>query len=178
MRQMMFDRLRRSMLSVTCLMALGATTSWSQSAEISYDCEKLPQSTNGVRYSIDSRHYSSGSSASLELSVSLAPEKFNQEDLARLACKLQREFAKENVINVLLFDDKRAAKSLALYLTDQRNHGIYLWHLRGRYEFDRGKSLNYVEYVEPDVKDELLALERVRILIRSAAAPPVRLNNK
>jgi hypothetical protein len=82
-----------------------------------------------------------------------------------LACKLAGEFTNEKAIHALIFDDKRAARRLALGFTDQRHYGTYLWHLRGRYVLDRDKREEFIEFLFPEVKDELLSVKRYKIWI-------------
>lgn len=83
--------------------------------------------------------------------------------MIRLACKLASDYSNESTVHALLFDDKNAARNLALQAMDQKNHGLYLWHVKGRYELDRAKKTQFVEFLEPTVEDELLSLRRVKI---------------
>ncbi|MGH9745302.1 MAG: hypothetical protein ACRD59_04235 [Candidatus Acidiferrales bacterium] len=147
------------------LVIVAASASRAQTTEVTRDCASVPQQDHALRYSIEGRNHSTD----LSLEISLTPAMFNEPDLVRLSCQLQKEFPKENVIHALIFDDKQAARNLALYHTDQPNHAIYLWHVRARYELDRGKGSQYVEFLYPEAQDDLIILKRIKIRIPLSA---------
>lgn len=85
--------------------------------------------------------------------------------MTRLACQLGSQFPKHSRIDALIFDDPGAARSLAVGMTDQRDYGTYLWHLRGHYVLDMEQSEQYIEFVIPDLQDNLLTLKRVKVTL-------------
>lgn len=117
------------------------------------------------RYSIEDHRYAPTQPAVLLLRVSVPTEALNGVSMTRLACHLASEFKGESRINGLIFDDKKAARSLALGMTDQAHYGTYLWHLKGHYVLDRQKGQQYIEFLTPQLKDQLLTLKRVRVSI-------------
>lgn len=120
------------------------------------------------RYSIESREYSQLRPAILELRVSASAEAFNSGSMTRLACQLASEFKGENRVDALIFDNRKAARSLAPGFSDQRHYGTYLWHLKGHYVLDRQKGEEYIEFVIPNLQDDLLTLRRVKVWIDMA----------
>ncbi len=123
------------------------------------DFEPLP------RYAIEVQDYDASKPPALDLRISVPTEAFSGTAMTRLACKLAADFPREHAIHALIFDDKKAARRLALLCEDQRHHGAYLWHLRARYELDRDKKLQFIEFLFPEVQDGLLNLRRVKIWI-------------
>src|SRR5437773_727864 len=122
------------------------------------DYEPLP------RYSIERREHYAGKRPTLLLRISMPTEAFNGTGVARLACKLSIDFPKEDAIEALIFDDKKAARSLSPFWTaDQPHYGTYLWHLKGHYILDREKKQEFVEFLIPVVQDNLLGVKRYRI---------------
>jgi hypothetical protein len=158
------------------LIALGALPSHAQVEELHKNCGALSQPGHYPDYeptpvySIERRDYTATKPQVLVLQISIPTEAFGGAAIIRLACKLVSDFQQENVVKALIFDDKKAARNLALGVTDQTHRGAYLWHLKGRFELDREKGLQFVEFVVPEVKDEMLNLKRIRISVSSATA--------
>ena len=101
----------------------------------------------------------------LELYVATHPIATEGSAVIRIACKLSQRFPQERAINAWIFDDKTAARSVALAATDQERHGEYLWHLRAYYERDRARGTEYVEYLVPIYQNELFTVLRQKILL-------------
>jgi hypothetical protein len=88
-------------------------------------------------------------------------------DTVLWACKIATDYKNENAIEALLFDDYDSSKKLALYFTDQDNHGRYIFHLRGRYKFDRDKGIRFVEMLVPEAsQDGFVEVRRYKINIK------------
>jgi len=87
----------------------------------------------------------------------------SERDVTLVGCSLAHAYPKVLHIHALLFDDVRSAKNLALYATDQTNHGEYLWHLRGKCEIDRSNSEQYVEFLFPEAEDGMMVPVRMRV---------------
>ena len=100
---------------------------------------------------------------SLLLGISVSPDAINGGSLTRLACKLGSDFAAQKRVEAYIFDDEKAARNLAIYYTEQRGYGVYLWHFKGHYVLDRYENVEFVEFVFPTVKDGLLGVRRVKI---------------
>jgi hypothetical protein len=83
-------------------------------------------------------------------------EDFSGDKLVNLACKLRVDFAREAIVDALVFDDKQAAKHLALGWEHQKNYIVYLWHLRAHYFRDREKGVEYIEFLFPELEDVVL----------------------
>jgi hypothetical protein len=132
------------------------------------NCAAIAQLGRAPHYSIERREYAGAKPTTLILQISVPTEAFNWAEMIQLACKLISDFPKENAVHALLFDDRKAARSLALYHTDQSHQGTYLWHLRARFELDREKNEQFIEFLNPEVKDGLLSVKRTRIWISSA----------
>ena len=158
--------------TLSCLLLIVAVAiqpSAGQATEYHRDCHSLSQPRHSPdyeglpEYSIQRRDYTAGTPRALDLQISIPTDGFGGASIIRLACKLASDFSNESIVHALLFDDKSAARNLALYAGDHKNHGLYLWHVKGRYELDRAKKMQFVEFVEPTVDDELLSLRRVKI---------------
>lgn len=119
-------------------------------------------------YSIQRHQYTVEKPPVLYLQISIRTEASGGAAVVRLGCKLASDFPKEKAIHALIFDDKKAARNLALGFTDERHYGTYLWHLRARYELDREKKRHFIEFLFPEVQDELLSLRRFRIRLSLA----------
>ncbi len=115
------------------------------------------------KYSVQKRDVAGDNKKGLFLDIAVEPNSINELNLAEIACRLPSDFKKWDALNVSFFDDVEAAKNLALYFTDQPNHGTYLWHLRARLVFDRTKNSMFFEFLIPDVQDELLAVQRIKV---------------
>jgi hypothetical protein len=145
--------------------------------EVHKDCLKLSEPGHypdyeALRdYSIERRQYDVSRPRVLLLRVSTSSEAFGGASIVRLGCKLASDFPKETGIQALIFDDKKAARSLALHFTDQTNYGTYLWHLRARFELNRGTRQAFIEYLIPDLQDELLSPKRIRISLSLGGVP-------
>lgn len=160
---------------IFCLCSTAATTSPGNTQDLEFrkNCSSLsapghyPDYKPVPRYSIEDRKYAPSDPATLVLRVSVPTKALNSGSMTRLACQLASEFKAENHIDALIFDDRKAARSLAPGFTDQRDYGIYLWHLKGHYLLDRQNGQQYIEFVIPDLKDRLLTLRRVRVWIET-----------
>jgi hypothetical protein len=152
-------------LSFLVLMMSVALPSNAQLDENHQDCASPTFSIHAPKYSIERHDHDAAKPPAMDLQISTPTEAFNEAEMVGLACKLAADFPKENVIHALIFDDRRAAERLLLYFTDQRDHGTYLWHLRARYELDRAKKRQFIEFLLPEVKDELLSVKRYRVWI-------------
>lgn len=124
------------------------------------DYEPLP------KYSIERHEQGSTTPPTLLLRIVVPTEALNGTSMTRIACKLAADLSAEHNIEALIFDDREAAKRFAPGFTDQRHHGKYLWHFKGRYTRNRNKDQNVVEFVIPELKDGLLGVQKVRITIR------------
>lgn len=158
------------------ILFLGSATAISspanaQSIEVRKNCLSLsapghyPDYEPMPRYSIERREYSRLRPVILELRISISTEAFDSGSMTRLACQLTSEFKGENHIDALIFDDRKAALSLAPEFRDQRHYGLYLWHLKGHYVLDEQKGEDYIEFVIPNFRDQLLSLRRVKVWI-------------
>jgi hypothetical protein len=140
-----------------------------QVQEIHKDCVTLsapghyPDYGPMLRYSVQRREFASDKTLALQISVS--PADYGQTALIRLACKLGADNVASGKVDALIFDDKKAARNLAAGFTDQRNNAIYLWHLRAHYALDRGAQTEYIEFVEPVFKENLLTLRKLKIIL-------------
>ena len=132
---------------------------------------KYPDYEPMPKYSVQRREPESPPRTGLLLSISVPPDAINSGPLTRLACKLGSDFATQNRVDAYIFDDEKAARNLAIYYTEQRGHGVYLWHFKARYTLDRNGGMEFIEYVSPTLEDGLLSLKRVKIwLSRSPTA--------
>lgn len=164
------------MLAACCSIVLGMLTrsGISQTVQREKNCTSLsapghyPDYESLPPFKIERKDFS-GSKAPkrLMLQISIDPQNVSETALVRLACHLAHEFASEDSLDVLIFDDQLAAKNLALYFTDQKNYGTYLWHLRAHSEVKRLQHIFYLEFVVPDVREDLLSLTRIRVNLRS-----------
>ena len=101
----------------------------------------------------------------LELYVATRPIATEGSSVIRIACKLSQRFPQETTITAWIFDDRTAARRIALAAQDQERHGEYLWHLRAHYERDRARGTEYVEYLVPIYQNEFFTVLRQRILL-------------
>lgn len=142
-----------------------------QETQIQQDCTKLsapghyPDYEPLPKYRIEHQDHTPTTPTVLVLQISVAPESFGGSGVIRLGCKLNSDFPKESHIKVLIFDDRKAAANLAAGLTDQKHYGTYLWHLRGRYELDREKKIQFVEFLVPVFEDQLFTIKRYKFLL-------------
>lgn len=153
---------------IACIVILltrcGEIKSHGQTRETHKNCRAAP--TARVNYYTGVHEYDSGSPPALVLQISIAPAQANDEGaLITLGCQLANDFPHETVIHALIFDDKEAARSLALYAQDQRKHGAYLWHLRARYELKRSEKQQLIDFLVPFAEDDLLVVKRFRTWI-------------
>jgi hypothetical protein len=79
------------------------------------------------------------------------------------------EFAREGNIDAFMFDDKQAAKNLALGFEDQTNYIAYLWHLKAHYHHDRDEGSEFVEFLFPELNGDLPQIKRVKIWLKKPA---------
>ena len=139
-----------------------------QVQEVHQDCAALsapghyPDYGPTLRYAVERRQYAQDKTLVLQISVS--PADYGQTTMVRLACRLGTDKAASK-IDALIFDDKKAARNLAAGFADQRGNAIYLWHLRAHYALGRSARTEYVEFVEPEFKENLLSIRKLRILI-------------
>ena len=137
-------------------------------AEFHKDCGALskpgqyPDYASTPPYSIEHRNYDASKPPVLVLQISIPAKGFDGTAIVRLACKLRVDFSKETAVHALIFDDKKAARNLRLGFTDQDGYGLYLWHLKARYELNRTTKQQFVEVLVPRIRDELLSSERIR----------------
>jgi hypothetical protein len=163
-------------LLVVSLLSLGQVAAFvpmsrAQTEEHQRNCAELsppgkyPDYGRIPDYSVERRAYTTAQPRSLNLQISVSPEAWGESSMVCLACKLATDFPTESAVDALIFDDKKAARNLALVFTDQTHYGLYLWHLRAHYTLDRKKKLHVIEYVVPIVEDNLLGLKRTRVLL-------------
>jgi len=123
------------------------------------DYEPLP------KYRIERREPESPPGSGLLLGISIAPDAINEGALTRLACKLGSEFSKQKQVEAYIFDDRKAARNLAISYTDQKGYWTYLWHFKAHYTLDRDKNLELMEFVFPTLENGLLGVRRIKIWI-------------
>jgi hypothetical protein len=123
------------------------------------------------KYSVERQEVAGDNKKGLFLDVAVEPNSTDELTLAEIACRLPNDFSKWDALNVSFFDDTEAAKKLALYATDQPNYGTYLWHLRARVVFDRLKNSMFLEFLIPEVRDELLAVKRFKVWLNLPTLP-------
>ena len=134
---------------------------------------KYPDYEPMPKYSVERKEPLSPSGNGLLLGVSVPPDAINSGSLTRLACKLGSDFPDQKKVEAYIFDDEKAARNLAIYYTEQRGYGVYLWHFKARYTLDRTERLEFVEFVFPTLEDGLLSVRRVKVWLgRSETANP------
>jgi hypothetical protein len=144
-------------------------SSFAQTVELQKDCDTLSRPGHQPDYepmpsfSIQSLESPRSEPATLVMQISAPPIAFNETSLVRLVCKLGNDYPHADKIDALLFDDKKAARNLAAYSTDQKNHGLYLWHLRGHYKLDRREQIEFIEMEFPEYMDGLLTLRTMKV---------------
>jgi hypothetical protein len=121
-------------------------------------------------YSIVEKQHGASKPPELLLRITMPTEAFGGASIVRLGCKLMSDFRQERAVQALIFDDRESAKKLALGFTDQHNNGKYLWHLKGRFELNRGSGQTFVEFLMPVLEDGLPTTHRVRYLLSSDLA--------
>ena len=137
-----------------------------QVEELHKSCSTI--SEPAPKYSIEERDYHVSPPRVLLLRITVPTEAMEGESVVRLACKLGSDFPNEDWIEVLIFDDRKAARRLAPGFTDQPHNWTYLWHLRGHYKLHRAEKKELIEYVVPEVEDGLPTLKRVKIWLSRA----------
>jgi hypothetical protein len=119
-----------------------------------------------VHYQVGVREHDAAHPPTLFLQISISADQTgNEGGLIRLGCQLNADFPKETAIQAFIFDDNESAQRLALYATDQRDHGKYLWHLRARYELNRREKRQVVDFLVPEVEDGLLSVKKYKTRI-------------
>jgi hypothetical protein len=118
-------------------------------------------------YNIERREYDASKPPALDLRISMPTRAFGGAAIIRLGCKLISDFPHETRIHAWLFDDKGSARRLAPMFTDQRDYGIFLWHLKGRFELDRGNNKAFIEFLLPEYREGLLSVRRIRYTLLS-----------
>lgn len=126
-------------------------------------CGAVEQKVPQPDYSIQRREHDTV--GALELYVATHPLATEGPEVIRIACKLSKSFPKERIISAWIFDDRTAARRIALAAQDQKRHGEYLWHLRAYYERDRDTASEYVEYLVPIYDNHLFMLLRQKIVL-------------
>lgn len=121
-------------------------------------------------YSIVKHDYSPSPPTTLQLRIAVSAKDLDSGSMTRLACQLGSRFPKEARIDALVFDEASAAKDLAIGMSDQRDYGKYLWHLRAHYVLDKQRGNQYIELVIPDIQDGLLFLKRVKVWLDTPQA--------
>ncbi len=140
-----------------------------QDQEIHKNCSELsapghyPDYEPAPNYKIDNRYETSVKPPTLVLQISVSPQSLSGTEMTRLGCRLNADFPTQKRIYVLIFDDRKSAASLAVGATDEKDYGTFLWHLRGRYELDREKKIQFVEFLVPFFEDQLLSLQRYKV---------------
>jgi len=112
-------------------------------------------------YEIVRKEYDASKPPVLLLRIWIKGQKTYGASVIRVGCTLASEFPQESSIYALIFDDKKAARSLAPGFTDQLRYGDYLWHLRGQFQWDNNKHQGSLVYALPEYKDGLLVVDRV-----------------
>ncbi len=172
--------IRRNILlcfAIFSLVQCVSTIAKAQNIELHKNCStpsapgKYPDYEPMPKYSVQQNEPDSPSGSGMLLGISVSEDAINSGSLTRLACKLGSDFPKQSKLDAYIFDDKKAARNLAIYYTEQRGYWAYLWHFKAHYVLDRDKKLDFVEFVFPSVQDGLLSVRRVKIwLTRSSAA--------
>lgn len=153
-----------SKIRLTILLMLCAAISRGQKPERHVSCGSV--SKGDVHYHVGSRDHDASHPPRLDLQISIRPAQSADEGaLIRLGCQLKADFPNESAIEALIFDDDEAAQRLALYFTDQRNRGQYLWHLRAHYELNRSEKRQVIEFLVPEAEDGLFVVQRYRTWI-------------
>ncbi len=127
---------------------------------------RYPDYEPAPSYRIENRFGGSVKPPTLVLQIGVSPQSVSGTGMTRLGCKLNADFPNEERIKVLIFDNRKAAASLAAGFTDQKHYGTYLWHVRARYELDRDKDIQFVEFVFPVFEDQLLSLKRYKVWLK------------
>lgn len=99
-------------------------------------------------------HASSGSQKmTLYLQIDVVPDAISTESLLQLACRLSKDFAREQRLKVWIFTDSQAAKRFNF---DQRapTYQEDLARLRGAYWLDREKSEQWIRFSSDPQKPE------------------------
>jgi hypothetical protein len=124
------------------------------------DYEAMP------RYSIEQSDRSADGEA-LHLHVYLSIEaSLSETSYLRVACKVKTEHNTDSSMAVWFFDNKSAARDVALHAMDAKGNAARLWHLRGRYVLDRKSGKDFVEFVFPGVADDILILNRIKVRLQ------------
>jgi len=89
----------------------------------------------------------------LYLQISVAPEAISKDSLTLLACKLRRDFAKEQRLHVWIFTDRQAAKRFD-FNHNSPNYLEDLPKLRGAYYIDREKGIQWIKFSSDPQKPE------------------------
>ena len=153
-----------SKIHLLIILMLCTAISRGQKPERHVSCGSVPRVD--VHYDIGQRDHDASHPPTLDLQISISPAQVLDEGvLIRLGCQLKVDFPDESAIEALIFDDKESAQRLALYFTDQRNHGLYIWHLRARYQLNRGEKRQVVEFLVPEAEDGLFVVKRYRTWI-------------
>lgn len=149
-----------------------------QAEELSKNCATVsgpgtyPDYDPLPRYRIETREYDAAKPPGLHLRISMATRSLEGAAVIRVGCELISKFHHEDKVHALLFDDGVAARKLAPMFTDQKDHGILLWHLRARFELNKQQHEAFVEYVLPEYRDGLLGLRRIRYTLLSDQLAP------
>ena len=129
---------------------------------------KYPDFEPTPQYTIERRIYSRSKPSRLALQISVSPSALGGSAIVRLGCKIASDFPNERKIYALIFDDKKAARRFSPGFEDQENYGLYLWHLRARYELDRDEKRHFIEYLIPVLDNYLLSIKRAKIWLSPA----------
>lgn len=137
-----------------------------QPEEEHYNCRQFGGAGSSPRFTIESQNHSAGAPHPLNLYLTVPGEAIGTQALVNLACRINRDFPGESLVDAYIFDDKKAAKHLVLGWEDQPHYILYLWHLKARYHLDRERKQEFVEFVFPELRDGLLNLRRVKMWIQ------------
>lgn len=102
------------------------------------------------------------------LTVSIAPTDTNREKVVALACKLGRDYSREQVLVVWILDNHRAAKQFRF--AGQYSSEATRAALRASYSFDREKNSQELTWM-PD-RDKSFSTIKIKL----GAPPPVASN--
>jgi hypothetical protein len=160
---------------VCLLLAVAASPPCSAQNEYKENCASPSSPLRIPQYSIGQRISSDEKPPRLYLQISVSPEAAAEGTaMLGLACKLASEFPQAKSVEALIFDDKTAARLSLTLLTEQRNHAIYLWHLRARYDLDREKKEHSIQVLYPEgERGGLMKLKwyKIRISLDDSVSP-------
>lgn len=158
------------LLGVLASMLLCASSIRGQTIEVNRSCSDYRRGgiVSKPKYSIEKRTFFGEKQSTLSLYISMDASSMNELDLGRLACTIQRDFGQQAILEVTIFDDRKAARDILLNYTEQPNHGEYLWHLKGRIHIDRTERRAFFELAVPEIQEGLLGVRRYKFWLTLA----------